>query len=203
VLVTALVPETYLEREQRQVVGLPLRCARFLQIALAMGLLVGPTAASSRGHGGGGHGGHAGGGHGFHGFHGLHGFHGFHGRGRGFGFRGFANHGVLFLTPFEPFDFAPEPFSPGIPVGPFGCEDEFGGLSACPPPEGGLLQTGPALPERPLAARGEIDPTRAHWSEPDPGECPPDQKLLRLPGQRAWRCADPRLVRLDSSGMLP
>jgi len=175
---------------------------------------MGPTAAWPHGHGGGGHGGHIGGGHiggghigGVHigGAHGFHGFHGFHGRGRGFGFRGFADHGVLFLTPFEPFDSAPEPFSPGIPVGPFGCEDALGVPGACSfaTPGGGLLQTGPALPDRPLVATGEIDPTEAHWSEPDPGECPPEQKLLRLPGQRAWRCADPRIVRLGTSGILP
>jgi hypothetical protein len=32
----------------------------------------------------------------------------------------------LLAGPFEPFDFAPEPFSPGIPSGAFGCEDGLG-----------------------------------------------------------------------------
>ena len=174
---------------------MPLRYTRFLQSALVLALLMVSSAAWSHGPGGG-HGGHTGGGHGFH-----------SGRGRGFGFRGFGHHfhgAALFVSPFDPFGFVPD-FSPGIPAGPFGCEDELGGPAACAfvPPGIGLLQTGPSLPEEPLAATGGIDFTRAHWREPDPGECPPDQKLVRLAGQRQWRCADPRVERTDAFRIVP
>ncbi|HTF33666.1 MAG TPA: hypothetical protein VK714_08190 [Myxococcota bacterium] len=175
-----------------------MRFTRFLPSTLVLALLMSPSTASSQGHGGG-HGGHMGGGHGFHG-----------GRSRAFGFRGFGHHfhgAALFISPFDPFGFGPEPFSTGTPAGAFGCEDELGVPGACsfvPPGIGlGLLQTGPALTEQPIVATGEIDPTRAHWREPDPGDCPPDQKLLRLPGQRQWRCADPRLQRADAFKFAP
>ena len=169
-----------------------MRYARFLQSALVSALfssvlLLSSDAAWSRGSGGG-HGGHVGGGHGFHG-----------GRGHHF------HRALLFVGPFTPFDFAPEPFSPGIPPGAFGCEDGLGDPAGCSivPPGIGLLQAGPSLPEDPQAAMGEIDLTRAHWREPESGECPPDQKLLRLPGQRKWRCADPRLQRADALRIAP
>ncbi|HBZ71772.1 MAG TPA: hypothetical protein DEP35_19415 [Deltaproteobacteria bacterium] len=168
-----------------------MRSARFLQSGLAFALLVSASAAWSHGQGGG---------------HGGHGFHS--GRGRAFGFRGFGHHfhgGALFISPFEPFGLEPEPFSPGIAVGPLGCEDGLGVPVGCSyfPPGIGLLDEGPSLPEEPFAATEEIDPSRARWREPEPGECPPNQKLLRLPGQPKWRCADPRLHHAEAAGSAP
>ena len=165
-----------------------LRSARFLQSALVFALLMSASAGAWSHGPGGGHGG----GHGFHGG----------GRGRGFGFRGFGHHfhgGVLFVSPFDPFGFEPEPFSPGIAAGPFGYEE---GVPAFPPGIG-LLEEGPSLPQEPFAASEEIDPSRAHWREPEPGECPPNQKLLCLPGQPQWRCADPRLRHAEAAGSAP
>jgi hypothetical protein len=184
---------------EQNILGVPMRFARFLQRTFVLALVMIASPAWPLGPGGG-HGGH-GGGHAGHfggGFGGGHG-HGFHsGRGHHF-FHG----GVVFLGAVEPFGFDPEPVvAPPPPVAPLDC----GGGVGCgfvPPGMGGLLQSGPSLPEEPLAAKGEIDLTRAHWREPDPGECPPDQKLFRPPGQRKWKCADPRLQRADGFEITP
>jgi len=170
-----------------------LRFTRFLQTALVFALVASSPPASSNGPGGG-HGAHFGshvGGHGFHGFHG----------GRGRAFHGF--HGVLFVGPLDDsFGFVPGPLSTEGPVVPFGCEPGAPGCDFAPSGIG-LLQAGPSLPESALAETEEVDFAKAHWREPGPGECPPDQRLLRLPGQRQWRCADPRLQGPDVLGSAP
>jgi hypothetical protein len=169
-----------------------LRSAWFLRSVLVSVLfLLIPNAAFSRGSGGG-HGGHFGGGHGFHAGRGRH----FHGG------------GFVFLAPFD-YGFAPDSFYPGGPPGPlappvpFGCDDGLGGPSCSlgsPGGGGAILQSGPSLPE---ITASEIDLTKAHWKQPEPGECPPDQKLLRLPGQSRWRCADPRVQPAETLYVAP
>jgi hypothetical protein len=178
-------------RKGRTRKGVPVRSKWFLQSALLLALLFASSGAWSRGPGAG-HGGHAGVGHGF--------GHGFHGGGRG---HHFFHHGVVFVGPVAPFgfDYPEPPLAPVIPMEPPGCDPEAG-CAPAPPGVGGLLMSGPSLAEEPVAST-EIDLTRAHWRHPDPGECPPDQMLLRLPAQRQWRCADPRLQPADTLRIAP
>ena len=162
----------------------------FLESVLLFALVFASSTASPRGSGAG-HGGHTGVGHGFgHGFHGGRGHHLFH-------------HAVVFVGPLEPFGFDSEPLTPPVPMGPsLGCDPVTGCAAAVAPGIGGLLMSGPSLPEEPVVST-EIDLLRAHWRKPDSGECPPDQMLLLLPGQRQWRCADPRVQPASTLRLAP